>query len=57
MIYDLMALGYPDMEPKPRILRSMEEIVHKDFCGEDDFMTDEEVKKFIYKIRNPKHSS
>jgi nitroreductase len=56
-IYDMMALGYPDMEPRPRVLRSMEEIVHKDFCGEDDFMTDEEVKEFIYKIRNPKSVS
>jgi hypothetical protein len=31
MDYDLMVLGYPDMKPKPRMLRSLEEITHKDF--------------------------
>jgi nitroreductase len=53
-IYDMMALGYSDMKPKPRMLRNLKEIIHKDVCGEEDFMTDEEVKDFIYKIRNPK---
>ena len=28
--YDMMALGYPDMEPKPRIVRVREDMVHYD---------------------------
>ena len=54
MIYEMMALGYPDMEPHPKMLKSVEEITHRDFCGEDNFKTDEEVKQFIFKVRNPK---
>ena len=53
-IYDMMALGYPDMEPKHRMLRSIEEMTHTDFCGENDFKSDKEVREFIYNIRNPK---
>ncbi|MFC1868453.1 nitroreductase family protein [Thermodesulfobacteriota bacterium] len=52
-IYDMMALGYADMELKPKMMREREEIVHHDSCGEDDFRSDEEVKDFIYKFRNP----
>jgi nitroreductase len=54
MIYEMMALGYPDMKPPPKLIRSKEGMTHKDFCGEENFKTDEEVKHFIYKIRNPK---
>jgi nitroreductase len=52
-IYDMMVLGYPNMEPKPKLLRNREEMVHYDAWGEDDFRNDEAVKEFIYKIRNP----
>lgn len=55
-IYDMMVLGYPDMKPPPRPVRSREEIVHNDYCGEDAFRSDDEVKSFIYQIRNPKAS-
>jgi len=52
-IYDMMALGYPNMQPLPRMMRTREEIVHYDYCGDESFRTDEEVKGFIYKLRNP----
>jgi len=52
-IYDMMVLGYPNMEPRPRLVRSREEMIHYDDCGEDDFRKDEEVREFIYRIRNP----
>ena len=51
-IYDMMALGYPAMEPKPKMMRTKEEVIHHDYCGEDDFKSDEEVKDLIYKFRN-----
>jgi nitroreductase len=51
--YDMMALGYPDEEPKPRIVRSLKEIVHHDYCGEKAFRSADGVRDFIYKIRNP----
>lgn len=52
-IYDMMVLGYPDVKPAPRLVRNREEMVHYDFCGEDDFRKDEEAREFIYRIRNP----
>jgi nitroreductase len=55
-IYDMLVLGYPDVKPGPRLVRSREEMVHYDFCGENEFRNDEEVKEFIFRIRNPKES-
>lgn len=52
-IYDMMALGYPKMTPPPRLVRSREEMVHRDACGLDDFKNDVQVKDFIFRIRNP----
>ena len=52
-IYDMMVLGYPDAKPGPRPVRSREEMVHYDFCGEHEFRNDEKVKEFIFRIRNP----
>ncbi len=52
-IYDMMALGYPNMTPPPRPVRSRQEMVHRDACGADDFKSDAQVKDFIFKIRNP----
>ena len=55
-IYDMLVLGYPDVKPGPRLVRSREEMVHYDCCGENDFRSDEEMKKFIFRIRNPEDS-
>jgi nitroreductase len=51
--YDLMALGYPNQEPRPKTTRSQEEMTHYDYCGEGAFRTDREVMDFIIKIKNP----
>jgi len=53
-IYDMMVLGYPDAKPRPRLVRNREEMVHYNFCGENEFRNDERVKEFIFRIRNPK---
>ncbi len=50
-IYDMMALGYPALKARPKLLRDKEKIVHYDNCGIDDFRTDEEVRDFIRKAR------
>jgi hypothetical protein len=52
-IYDMMALGYSNMIPPPRPVRSREEMVHRDACGVDDFKTDGQVREFIVSIRSP----
>jgi len=55
-IYDMMVLGFSDVKPTPRLVRNTKEMVHYDFCGENNFRNDEQVKDFIFRIRNPKAS-
>ena len=50
-IYDLMLLGYPAANARPKLLRSKEKMIHYDDCGPNDFRTDEEVMDFIRKTR------
>lgn len=46
-LHDMMMLGYPAAEPRPKRMRNKERMVHYDYCEVDDFRTDEEVKDFI----------
>jgi len=46
-IYDMLAVGYPDLEPKPRPVRDKEEMVHYDSYDKAKFRTNEEIKNFI----------
>lgn len=50
-VYDMLALGYPDAESKPKLMRDKKMMVHYDYCVEEDFRTDEEVNDFIIKTR------
>jgi nitroreductase len=50
-IYDMLALGYPDYKPRPKLLRDKNKMVHYDDCGVNDFRTDEEVRDFIRRAR------
>ncbi len=52
-IYDMMALGYTNITPQPRLVRGREEMVHRDACGVGDFRNDTQVKDFIFGIRKP----
>lgn len=44
--YGIIPLGYPAYKPRPKLLRPREKMVHYDYCGKDDFRTDEEVSDF-----------
>jgi nitroreductase len=51
-IYDMMALGYPAYRlTSKKLLRDKEKMVHHDYCGADDFRTDEEVNDYIKRAR------
>jgi nitroreductase len=45
-LFGMIALGYPDMEPVPKKMRSLDKMVHYDECTETDFRTLDEVKAF-----------
>jgi len=42
-IYDMMAVGYAAHPPVSKEVRSLEEMIHYDDCGLQDFRTDDEV--------------
>ena len=50
-VYDMMALGYPAHKSRPKLMRPADKMVHRDFFGEEDFRTDEEVRDFIKRTR------
>ena len=51
-IYDMMVLGYPAQKSRPKLLRPLDKMVHRDYFGEEDFRTDEEVKDFIKRTKS-----
>jgi nitroreductase len=51
-IYDMMALGYPAIAPSGKYMREIDDIIHQDDCGEEDFRSDEDVRMFVKKARN-----
>jgi len=50
-IYDMFVLGYPDTTPKPRYVRDLDDMVHENRYDRNKLRTDEEVNRFISKIR------
>jgi hypothetical protein len=50
-VYDMIALGYPAYESRPKLMRPVSKMVHRDYFGEEDFRTDEEVRDFIKRTR------
>ena len=45
--FHLFFLGFPDEEPRDKKMRPLEEMLHFDDCGIDDFRTRDEVKAFF----------
>jgi nitroreductase len=50
-IYDMMALGYPAYQPKPRLVRDRAEMVHDGRYDQAKYRSDEEIKEFIIALR------
>jgi nitroreductase len=50
-IYDMLALGYPAVKPRPKLVRAKDKMIHFDYCGPEAFRSDQEVKDFIRKAR------
>ena len=41
--YDMLVLGYPAYKSRPKLLRPKDKMVHYDYCGKEEFRTNEEV--------------
>jgi nitroreductase len=51
-LYELFAVGYPASEPRPRYVRSREELIHRERLDQSRIKTDEQMKQYINKIRD-----
>jgi nitroreductase len=51
VIYDMMALGYPAQQPKPRLVREKKEMVHYDHYERTKYRTDDQIRDFIISLR------
>jgi 5,6-dimethylbenzimidazole synthase len=50
-IYDMMVIGYQDKVPNPKIIREVDEMVHYNNCGIQDFRTNGEVAGYAQKTK------
>ncbi len=50
-LYDMFVLGYPDHTPRPRRVRELPEIVHRDHYDMSRYRSDAEVRKFAREIQ------
>ncbi len=48
--YAMLALGHPDTEPKLRLVRAKEEMVHYDYYDKTKFRTEQQIKDFIASV-------
>ena len=51
VIYDMLVVGYPAVEPTPRLVRDREELVHFDYYDKTKFRTEEGVRDFISRTK------
>jgi len=50
-IYDMMAVGYPAYQPKPRLVREKAEMVHYGRYDKAKYRSDEDIRGFIVRLR------
>jgi nitroreductase len=50
-IYDMLVLGYPASQPKPRLVRERVEMVHHGRYDKTKYRSDEEIREFIVRLR------
>lgn len=51
-LFELIAVGYPAAEPRPRYVRPREELIHYDQLDKARVKTDKQMKEYIAKIRD-----
>jgi len=50
-IYDMLVLGHPDSQPKPRFVRERVEMVHDGRYDKAKYRSDKEIRNFIVGLR------
>ncbi len=50
-IYDMMGLGYPAVEPRPRLVREREAMTHYERFDPAKYRTDEQIREWLISLR------
>jgi nitroreductase len=50
-IYDMIVVGYPASDPKPRLVRKRTEMIHFEKYDQSKYRTDEDIRSFIVSLR------
>jgi nitroreductase len=50
-IYDMLVLGYPASQPKPRLVREQAEMIHHGRYDKAKYRSDKEIRNFIVGLR------
>ena len=51
LIYDMLSLGHPAMEPKPRLVREREAMTHHERYDHDKYRSDEQIREWLIALR------
>lgn len=51
-VFDMMALGYPALKPREKLMRKRDNMVHYNVCDPEEFRTNDEVRAFVKKSRS-----
>ena len=51
VIYDMMGLGHPAAQPKPRVVRARSDITHRERYDQTKYRTDAQVREFLVSLR------
>jgi nitroreductase len=51
VVYDMMALGHPAFQPKPRPVRARAEMTHRERFDQTRYRTDAQIKDFLVSLR------
>lgn len=49
-IYDMACIGFPAAEPKPRLVRPLNEVLHHEKYDKSKYRTDEQILEYIRKV-------
>jgi nitroreductase len=50
-IYDMLGLGYPAAEPKPRVVRDLDALTHLERYDQAKHRTDEQIRDWLISLR------
>jgi 5,6-dimethylbenzimidazole synthase len=50
-IYDMLTVGYPAMQPAPRLVREREAITHREHYDWAKYRTDQQIREFLVSLR------